>query len=102
MLGVSVRSPVPKENCFGLLGALEPFGGAPCSYLVQRGAKEQASEAATHGSTVQVAEHGLPQVLADTPPTAAWVAPSSRTRRVSRWRVSFFKLFFMYLSPFGQ
>jgi hypothetical protein len=74
----------------------------PCSYLVQPGEKEQASEGATHGATVQVAEQGLPQVLADTPPTATWIVLSSRARRVSRWRASFFKLFFMYLSPFGR
>jgi hypothetical protein len=67
---------------------------------VQRGEKEQAAEASTHGSTVQVAEQGVPQVLADTPPTASWIAPSSRERRVSRWRASFFRLFFMELSPF--
>jgi hypothetical protein len=62
---------------------------------VQRYAIEQSAERSTHGSTVQVAEQGLPQVLADTPPTTAWIALSSRAWRVSRVRVSFFKLFFI-------
>jgi hypothetical protein len=66
-------------------------------YLVQCGEKEQASEAAIHGATVQVAEQGLPQVRTDTPPTASWTAPSSSARRVSRWRASFFRLFFIPL-----
>ena len=38
---------------------------------------------------MQVAEQGDPQVLADRPPTASLIAPSSRVRRVSRWRASF-------------
>jgi hypothetical protein len=80
--------------------SLEAFR-APGSYLVQRYPIEQAAEGSTHGS-VQVAEQGLPQVLADTPPTTAGTALSSSAWRVSRWRASFFKLFFMALCPFGR
>jgi hypothetical protein len=64
---------------------------------VQPGENEQASEGATHGATLQAAEQGLPQVLAVKPPTAAWIVLSSKERRVSRWRASFFTLFFMCL-----
>lgn len=47
-----------------------PSSRAPPFYLVQLAAKEQASEGETQGLTVQAAEQGVPQVLADKPPRA--------------------------------
>lgn len=70
-------------------------------YLVQCAANEQASEAAMQGATVQVAEHGLPQVLTVAPPTTTSTSPALSERRVSRWSASFFRFLFMRLPLHG-
>lgn len=69
-------------------------------YFLQVGEKEQASEG-PHGSMVQAALQGVPQVMRDRPPTTSPIRLASSESRVSRFRNSFFKLFFI-LSPFNK